>query len=230
MAKKANNTEEKIVAVEEVLSKSEQFIEKNQKIIMIVIGAVVVIVLGIFAFKKYYIAPKEAEAQGQMFAAQQYFEKDSINKAINGDGNFLGFEAIADEYGMTKAANLAHYYLGICYIRKGQYEKAIDNLESFKGNDKIIKPLSLSATGDAYMELGDKEKAVKYYLKAADKSKNLFTSPQFLMKAGLTYEMLGDWENALKTYEKLRKDYYKSNESRQIDKYIAKAKGMLKNK
>jgi tetratricopeptide (TPR) repeat protein len=230
MAKKANNTEEKIVAVEEVLSKSEQFIEKNQKIIIIVIGAIVVVVLGIFAFKKYYIAPKEAEAQGQMFAAQQYFEKDSITKAINGDGNFLGFEAIADEYSMTNAANLAHYYLGICYLRKGEYEKAIDNLESFKGSDRVIKPLSLSAIGDAYMELGDKEKAVKYYLKAANKSKNLFTSPQFLMKAGLTYEMLGDWENALKTYEKLRKDFYKSNEARQVDKYIAKAKGMLKNK
>lgn len=229
MAKKANNTEEKIVAVEEVLSRSEQFIEKNQRIIMIVVGAIVIIILGIFAFKKYYLNPKEEEAQGQMFAAQLYFENDSINKAINGDGNYLGFEAVADEYGITKAGNLAHYYLGVCYLKKGEYEKAIDNFKSFKGNDKIIKPLSLSGIGDAYMELGDKEKAASYYMKAANQNKNLFTSPQFLMKAGLTYEMLGDWENALIAYEKIQKDFYKSYEGRQVEKYIAKAKGMLKN-
>ena len=83
MAKKIDNTEEKIHAVEEALSKSEKFIEKNQKILTIIIGSAVVIVLVIFAFQKLYIAPREKAAQGQMFMAQKYFEQDSLNKALH---------------------------------------------------------------------------------------------------------------------------------------------------
>ena len=41
MAKKIDKTEERIVAVEEAFSKTEQFIERNQKIILIVVGAMI---------------------------------------------------------------------------------------------------------------------------------------------------------------------------------------------
>src|SRR5665647_2253994 len=125
MAKKIDNTEEKIHAVEEALSKSEKFIEKNQKILTIVIGSAVVIVLGVFAFQKLYIAPREKAAQGQMFVAQKYFEQDSLNKALNGDANYPGFLDIIDEYSMTKSANLANYYAGIIYLKQGKFEDAI---------------------------------------------------------------------------------------------------------
>ena len=108
MAKKIDNTEEKIHAVEEALSKSEKFIEKNQKVLTIVIGSAIVIVLGIFAFQKLFIAPREKAAQGQMFAAQRYFEQDSLTKALNGDGQNLGFLDIIDEYSMTKSCKILH--------------------------------------------------------------------------------------------------------------------------
>ncbi len=48
--KKTDNTEEKIMAVEEALSKTEIFIEKNQKLLGIIIGAIALVVLAYFGF------------------------------------------------------------------------------------------------------------------------------------------------------------------------------------
>ena len=224
MAKKIDNTEEKIHAVEEALSKSEKFIEKNQKILTIVIGSAIVIVLGIFAFQKLFIAPREKAAQGQMFVAQQYFEQDSLNKALNGDANYPGFLDIIDEYSMTKSANLAKYYAGIIYLKQGKFEDAITYLKKFDSNDEFVGPMATGSIGDAYMELGQKDKAVDYYLNASKQQVNDLTTPLYLMRAAFVYEELGKFDKAVELYEKIQKEYSKSTEARDIDKYIELAK------
>lgn len=227
MAKKQDKTEGGIVAVEEALSKTEKFIERNQKILTIVIGAIVVVVLVFFAFKRFYMAPREQESMEQMFMAERYFESDSLSLALNGDGMYPGFLDIIDNYGMTKGANLSKYYAGVCYLRMGNYEEALDHLKSFKGKDHILGPMAKGAAGDAYMELNQAAKAVSYYLDAAESSNNEFTAPLFLMKAGWAYEVQKDFKNALKTYERIKQEFPTSNEGREIDKYIARAKGMI---
>lgn len=224
MAKKIDNTEEKIHAVEEALSKSEKFIEKNQKILTIVIGAAVVIVLGVFAFQKLYIAPREKAAQGQMFMAQKYFEEDSLNKALNGDANFPGFLDIIDEYSMTKSSNLAKYYTGIIYLKQGKYEDAITYLKKFSSKDEFVGPMATGGIGDAYMELGQKDKALEYYLKASGQQVNDLTTPLYLMRAAFVYEDKGKFDKAVELYEKIQKEHVKSTEARDIDKYIELAK------
>lgn len=228
MAKKTDKTEDRIVAVEEAFSKTEQFIENNQKIILIVVGAIIVIVLGFFGFKRLYLAPKEKEAQGQMFMAEKYFELDSLNKALNGDGNYLGFLDIIDQYGITKSADLAHYYAGICYLKKGDYENAIKFLKKFKSNDEMVQPMATGAIGDAYMELNQVDKALDYYLKAANEKKNELTTPMLLMKAGWVYEDLGKYDQALAIYKRIKNEYPRSEEGNEIDKYIGKMEGLLK--
>lgn len=227
MAKKSDATEEKIQAVEEALSKTELFIEKNQKIIMIAVGVIIVVLLGYFGFKKFYLAPREKEAQSQMFMAQIYFEQDAFDKALNGDGNNVGFLSIMDDYSITKSAELAHYYAGICYLKKGQFEKAIEYLEDFSSDDEFIGPMALGAIGDANIELGKTDQALKYYIKAAEKRKNDLTSPNFYLKAGWTYEKKGDYKNALDIYKKIQTEFPKSAVAREIDRYIARAEGML---
>ena len=228
MAKQVDKTEETIVKVEEAFSKTELFIEKNQKIILIVLVAMVVVVLGFFGYKKLYLAPREAEAQSQMFMAEKYFEADSLNKALNGDGNYLGFLDIIDQYGITKSANLAHYYAGICFLKKGDFEKAIEQLKEFDSEDEFVGPMANMAIGDAYMELKQVDKAVDFYLKAADQRKNEFTSPVCLQKAGWAYEELGKYEKALEVYKRIKEDYPRSNEAREMPKYISKMEGLVK--
>jgi tetratricopeptide (TPR) repeat protein len=225
--KKQDKTEGGIVKVEEALSKTEQFIENNQKLLTIVIGVIVVVVLVFFGFKRFYMAPREKEATEQMFMAQQYFEMDSLNLALNGDGMYPGFIKIIDDYGMTKGANLSKYYAGICYLKMGNFEEAVSYLKSFKGKDQIVGPMAKGALGDAYMELNQPAKAAGYYIEAADLKENDFTSPIFLMKAGWTYEVLKDYTKAVSTYERIKYKFPTSNEAREIDKYIARAKGLM---
>ena len=228
MAKKIDKTEERIVAVEEAFSKTEQFIEKNQKIILIIVGALIVVVLGYFGFKRLYLAPREKDAQTQMFMAEKYFEMDSLNKALKGDGNYLGFLNIIDDYKFTKSANLSHYYAGICYLKKGEFQNAIDQLSDFSSGDELVGPMAIGALGDAYMEMNNTDKAIGYYLKAADKRKNDLTSPVFLMKAGMAYELEGKNAEALKTYTRIKTEFARTNEGREVDKYIARVNAQVK--
>ncbi len=227
MAKKKDNTEERIVAVEEALSSSEQFIEKNQQILTYIVGGVIVIILAFFGYKKYVMAPKEKAAEVAIFNAQYYFEQDSLDLALDGDGVNLGFLEIIDDYGSTKEGNLAKYYAGICYLNKGEYETAIEYLNKFSSEDQVLSSMALGAIGDSYMQLGDADRAVDYYIKAANKNKNDFVTPAFLVKAGWSYEIMGNWQKALDTYEGIKKEFPKAKESRDMDKYIARAKANL---
>lgn len=216
--------EEMLVDVQQAYTKTEHYIEENKKSLTIILGAIVVLITGYFAWTKLYVAPKEAEAQNQMFVAEKYFEKDSFKLAINGDGNYMGFEKIAEEYGVTKSGNLAHYYLGMSYLKTGEFEKAIEQLNEFDSDDEILAPLAVGAIGDANMELNKTDEAINFYLKAAKERTNNFTTPIFLMKAALAYESQNNFENALKIYEEIKADYSTTTEGREIEKYITKAK------
>ena len=227
MAKKQDSTEGKILAVEEALSRTEQFIEHHQKTILIVVGALIVLVLGYFGSKRFYFEPKEIKAHSEMFYAEKYFELDSLNQALNGDGEHIGFLDVIDNYGMTDAANLAKYYTGIIYLKQHKFDDAITFLKKYNGKDQIISSVAIGSIGDAYMEQNDADNALKYYLKAVERNDNNFTAPQYLLKAGYVYEGKADWANALKMYEKIKKEHFKSQESREVDKLIARAKGML---
>ena len=218
-----NKADDGVLKVEETLTKAELFIEEHQKNIAIVIGAIVVIV-GIFlGYKNFYAAPREKQAQAQIFGAQQYFEKDSFKLALKGDGNNPGFLTVIDEYSGTKAGNLAYYYAGICYLKTGDFNKAIENLENFSADDEFVAPIALGATGDCYLELGKTDKAIDYYIKASKKSENDMTTPLYLMKAGLASEIKGDFKGALEYYTTIKDKYKKSQQATEIDKYIARA-------
>lgn len=228
MAKKVDATEDKIVAVEEALSKTERFIEKNQKILSTVVGIIILVVLAYFGYQKFYIAPLEKEAQSQMFMAEIYFSQDSIDLALNGDGNYLGFLDIIEEFGSSKPAKLANYYAGICFLKKGEFENAIDYLKDFSIDDKVVSPMATGAIGDAYLELKNYEKASDYYLEAAEQNSNSFTSPIFLLKAGRAFEIQEEYTKAIAAYENILNDYEFSMEARNIEKDIARAKGLSK--
>ena len=219
--------EERLEQIESTLGKTEMFIEKNQKTITVVLAAIVVIVLAIFGVKKFVVEPREAAAQSAMFRAEQLFENDDYATALNGDGNNAGFMDIISEYGGTKSGNLARYYAGICYLNTGDFNNAIKYLGEFKGKDQIVKPLATGAMGDAYLELDNAADAAKCYEKAAKESKNSFTSPMFLMRAGLAYEMVENYAKALEMYKIIKADYPNSNEGFSIEKYIAYVEAKL---
>lgn len=227
VTKSKGKKEDNLEVVEHALTNTEHFIEENQRTITIAL-IVVVVIVGIFlGYKRFIISPKEKEAQSQMFAAEAYFEKDSFNLALNGDGNNLGFLDIIDQYKITKSAKLARYYSGISFLKLGKFQEAIDQLKQFKLKDNMVGPIAKGAIGDAYCELGNIDEAAAYYLKAAHGEPNSFVTPIYLMKAGELLEANKEYGKALPLYKEIQKDYPDSNEGRKIEKYIARAEAGL---
>ncbi|TLX74696.1 tetratricopeptide repeat protein [Labilibacter sediminis] len=216
-------TETSMENVEHALSKSEQFIEDNQKLLTIIMFAVIILVGGYWGIKKLYLLPQATKAQENIFFAQNYFEKDSFNLALNGDGINDGFLAIADEYGMTKPGKLAKYYAGVSYLRLGNFDDAIEYLSDFSCDDDIVNATASGALGDAYLEKGDVDAAISNYIKAGD-VENEIIAATYLLKLGLVYEDQKEYGNAIEAYTTIKEDYKNSAEARSIDKYITRAK------
>lgn len=209
----------------EQISKTEQFIEQNKKIVFSVGGIIALIVAGYFLYQ-YYVANQNDQAQSEMFQAVYYFESDSLDRALDGDGNNLGFIQIIEDYPLTKAANLAHYYAGVCYLKKDEYLSAIDHLEDFSASDLLVQARAYALIGDALMETEDYDGAVEQYRKAADYKSNEFTSPQYLIKCAVAYEMLKDYQSAFECYDEIVTKYVKAAEFQEARKQRARLQGL----
>lgn len=221
MGNKKEVAEDKMESIESALTSAESFIIDNQKRITNVVLAVLIIVVAVLALYRYYIVPNRHEAAVQMFPAEQYFGADSLQLALHGDGNNLGFLDIIDQYGSTPSGKLARYYAGISYLRLGEFENALTYLNKVKVKDQMVSNIVIGAIGDANAELGNYDEAIASYLKAASKA-NSETSPIYLFRAGLLYEKMQQYDKALKLFTQIKQEYAASEEGRSIDKYISR--------
>ena len=220
MANKSKEEEIRQQNVAEAVSKTEEFFKKNGNLIYGCVAAVLVIALGALAYTRFYLQPKKAEAQKEMFHAEQWFAEGEYELALNGDGNYLGFNDIIDEYG-SKAGESVYLYAGISKLHQGEFEDAIAVLKKYSGKDKILLARAQSCIGDAYVGLEDAETAIGWFEKAAKTSDNAF-SAAYLLKEGIAAESLGKNDLALSCYKKIKDQYPQAPEAMDIDKYISK--------
>lgn len=186
-------------------------------------------VLLYIGYKQFILKPKIEEAQQQVFVAQEYFAQDSLQLALQGDGNYPGFLAIADNYSGTPTGNLAHYYIGVIYLQQGRYQEALDYLEEFETDSYLLTPMRLGAMGNAHAQLGAYQKAADFFKRAAQANPNDLTSPRFLYKAGMMLEQANQLEDAQATLEQLRRDYRNSRYAREALKLIGRIEAQLSN-
>lgn len=222
-----HNQQETPNALGEALSASETFIEKHQKSLLITLCVVVAIILGVLLTRNYYVVPKENEAQELLIPCVAYFERDSFNLALNGDGVNLGFADIVNDYSITKSSDLAAIYAGSCCYHLGQYDEALDYLSKFDKKSVNMTPAVIGLMGDCYVELNDLNAAVKQFERAAVE-KNELTAPFYLKKAGIVYEELKDYRKATDLYLQIKENYPTSQQAMDIDKYIERAKLLKK--
>ncbi|MEM9024434.1 MAG: hypothetical protein AAGB22_11865, partial [Bacteroidota bacterium] len=134
----AKKKEEVIIDVEEGYSKLEHFINQNQKSLTIIFGGIVLVIAISLGWTNFYLAPLEEEAKEEVWKAQEYFGLDSFQLALNGDGQYMGFLEIIDNYGATSTANLAQYYAGVSFLRLGNNPAALELLGDFHSNDILV--------------------------------------------------------------------------------------------
>jgi tetratricopeptide (TPR) repeat protein len=224
MAKKKeahNDVLESSEALAEKLEIAESWIERHPKIVFGVLGAILLVVGAYFGFK-YFKDKKDIDAQREMFQAVYYFESDSLDLALNGDGNNLGFLDIIDEYGITPAANLANFYAGASYLKQGKYELARLYLEDFSASDLLVQARAYSLIGDSHMEEQHYSDAASFYNKAASYKPNKYYTPTYLMKEALAYEKANDTAKAISTYQKVIDNYWESGEYQNARKFKAR--------
>jgi len=229
MAKKKDvaQADKSLGGIESALTRTEQFIEDNQKLLINVLIGILALVLLIVAGNRYILKPKNAEAAEAMYMAERFFERDSFNLALYGYGTYSGFLDIMDDYSITKSAKLSKFYAGVCFKEIGDFDAAEEYLSKFKTKDLLVGATALSSLGDVYAELQEYDKSLKAYLTAADKYENTFTTPIILKKAGIVYEADGDLEGALKVYNRISSEYPNSAEGREIKKYIGRVEAKI---
>ena len=228
---KDSTTAKAFDTLDESASRAEDFVAKNQKIIIGFVSAIALMTVGYLAYQKFVAAPKEEDAANQMFVAQQNFQKatdgvksDSLYRlSLNGSEGKFGFVKIADEYSGTDAGNLANYYAGVSYLNTKKYAEAIASLEKFKSDDIMLSTIAIGAIGDAYAQQNKQKEALEYYLKAADANKNELTRPRYLLKAGKTALVLGNKADALKYFTDIKDNYDTAPEAQTIDALIGLA-------
>ena len=157
--------------VNEVLSSSEQFVEKYQKPLLVTVLIIILVVAGFLSVRHFYFQPREVKAQAAMYKGEIYFAKDSFELALKGNGaDFVGFEAMADDYSSPKAGNLAGAYAGICYANMDQYDDAIKAFEraAKKADNEMASPVFLQKAAIVAEKTGDYKKALDFYQKIKD--------------------------------------------------------------
>ncbi|MCO4823084.1 MAG: tetratricopeptide repeat protein [Flavobacteriaceae bacterium] len=230
-----STTAEVFNTLDETASKTEEWVAKNQKYIFVIVGLAAAIVLGYLGYNKLIQEPKESEAMNEMFQAQQYFDqavagasKDSLfNMSLNGGEGKYGMLDIANEYGGTKAGNLANYYAGMAYLNLKDYQNAVTFLSDFSSNDEMLGPIAKGGIGDAFVQLNQSEDALDYYVQAANLKTNGYTTPMYLYKAGIIALQLGQNDKALQYFTRIKEEFPSSTEGADIDVFIGKAQATI---
>ncbi|MGY3088480.1 TolA-binding protein [Hymenobacter sp. UYAg731] len=203
------------------LAESEDFVRNNRNLLLGILAVVVLAVVGGFGYYTWR-NQQDSKAQASMFRAVNNWEADSLNKAIKGDGKAPGLTTVANEYGSTKAGNLANFYAGVASLKKGDYKSALDYLEDFSSDDYLVQSRAYSLMGDAQLELNKPKEAADLYAKAADHNANEFFSPGYLLKEGTARELAKDDQGAVKAYDRIITDYPTAQEVAEARQYKAK--------
>jgi TolA-binding protein len=197
--------------------------ERYGKQVSYVLLAVLVIVAGFLGYRNMVSEPNEKKATEAMFRAEEYYRQDSARLALNGDNINAGFVKIISKYGGTKAANLASFYAGSCYLKLGDYNNAVKYLKDFSTSVKQLQERSYGLLGDAYSEQNKKEEAAEQYKKAGTYyEKDELFSPEYLFRSGYLYESMGKTQDAIAMYQLIKEKYPSSQRGADIDKYLAR--------
>ncbi len=226
-------TAEALNLLEETASKSEQWIEKNSKPLFTSLVVIVVVFLAFLGYNKYIVEPNETEASNELAFPRKYFDEaatagsgiDSLlNLGLEGADGKYGFLDVADSYSGTNAGNIANYYAGVSYLQMKQYDKAIEFLSKFDSDNASLNATAVGAIGDAFSDIDQEEEALEFYEKAANKKANDFLTPLFLYKAAQTAMSLKKYSKAEKLFTQIKENYSKSDQGRDIEKFINAAK------
>ncbi|KEY17862.1 hypothetical protein [Kaistella antarctica] len=203
---------------------TEKFLEKNAKTLMIVFGALLVAVLGYFAFQQFYEAPRNEEATLSYLAAQKNLADGKDELALGGKSAANpGYLGTYKEYSGTKVGKLSSYNAGLIKFKEGKYQEAYDLIDNFSSDNKILMALKYGAMADCQANLNKSDDALSLLDKAISASDDPYTSYYFTRKAGITALALKKNVEAKKHFSTID-EKYEDYDNGMSDAYIEMVK------
>jgi len=225
MAKDTKDNDFQLIDVQEAYSRTEQFMDKNRKPLLIGISSVAGVFLLILAYQGFVVRPAEAAAEAAIWRAEAYFEMDSLDLAAYGDGFSDGLETVMTEHAGTKAGQRAAYRMGVYHRSKGAWDEAIAAFSEVDFDDDVVGPLAVAGIGDCQVELQQFDEAIASFEDAVGRSEDGLAAdalaPMFLMKSAIVKLETGDTEGALADFTRIADDYASSQQATLAKGYAA---------
>ncbi len=165
---------------------TEQFLEKHSKTIITVFAALVLAILGYFAFQQFYVVPKNNEATMGYLAAQKNMSEGKDDLALGGKtAANPGYIGTYNEYSGTDVGKLSAYNAGLLKFKEGKYQEAYDLLDKFSSGNKTLMALKYGAMADCLSNLNKNDDAFSLLGKAVSASDDPYTTYYFTRKVGI---------------------------------------------
>jgi tetratricopeptide (TPR) repeat protein len=202
-------------SVQELKRKFES--NKNTRLVAYIVGGILVLIVGYLAYHQFIWKPANEKSKDAYWVGLNYASQDSTDLAIE------ELTPVVKQYDGKIGGENAQFVLGRQLMAKGEFKKALEQLEGVEVEDTYLSSMALGLQGDCHSEMKDYEKAGVMYLKAAGVNENEFTTPMYLFKAGLCAEKVKDFEKAVECYTKIKDDYPNYGSQKSIEKYVARA-------
>lgn len=234
MAKQASHTSKKEMEGKETVEvfkdldrgalDTERFVEKHAKTLMIVFGALVLAVLGYFAYQQFYVGPRNEEATLSYLAAQKNLADGKDELALGGKtAANPGYLGTYNDYSETKVGKLSAYNAGLLKFKEGKYQEAYDLLDKFSSKNDVLMALKYGAMADCQANLNKNDDALSLLDKATSASDDPYTSYYFTRKAGLVALALKKKAEAKKYFSTID-EKYQDYDNGMSDSYIEMVK------
>ena len=203
---------------------TERFLEKNAKLLTIIFGALVVAVLGFFAYKQFYVQPRNEEATLSYLSAQKNLAEGKTNLALGGKSAANpGYLGTFKDYSDTEVGKLSAYNAGLIKFKEGKYQEAYDLLDKFSSDSKVLTALKYGAMADSQSNLNKNEDALSLLDKAISASDDPYTKYYFTRKAG-TLALAMKKNAEAKKYFSTIEEKYEDYDNGMSDAYIEMVK------
>jgi tetratricopeptide (TPR) repeat protein len=203
--------------------KAQVWYDENKKRVSTVVGIVAVLAVALW-FYSNNVRANDDRATAELARVFSFYDNGQYQIAINGipEKNVSGLQSIVDNYGSTKAGNIAKFYLANAYYNSQNYDKALAYFNDFGGsNNLLIENSAIAGIGACYEAKGNFKKAAENYEKAALKDSDDPNAADNLVNAARNFGKSGDKDRAIELLKKVKKDYPTSTAARDVDRYIA---------
>jgi tetratricopeptide (TPR) repeat protein len=199
-----------------------QALDNNRNLAYGILGVITLVIVGIIGYS-YWQQQREVDGQRFLAPAVSLYESGDYDAALNGSEDTMGLLAVASDYSMTNAGNLARFYAADALFRQGEYDRSLELFEDFDKDANYLGASALAGEAAIHEMKGQYKRAGDLFMRAAFLFPNDVTAPGYLLEAGRAYELAGDYKAAVDAYNAVTKEYPASTQARNVDILVARA-------